>query len=404
MKIHEWGTFTSLQDEDGRTLPGINTDDEPVPAFVHNLNPLLLLKPDQLPTVFFQGAPRCHPDVTMRMETPVIYFHLPPDTATPLLIDVEVKWHAGWLTQFYPDAHAEPAQPVGTLDSSTTGQLEWANLKIGGEAPGPATTNHAWISPRAVRADSLTTPSGETERFLFYRGVGHVNAPIRVVRTDNQLRLFSQLGAREIPRLRVRKLWLAEFRPDGACAFRVLPALEIGGRNERELNSISASFAPEQFAAGNETKLRATMRSALVQDGLFADEAEALLRTWELSYFKSAGLRLFFLVPRAWTDDCLPLRVSAPAEITRIMVGRIELVTPAHRRMLSEIAAGPIPTQPWAHFGVANGRAEIQGQMPAAYRDLGRFRNALLLDEEKRHPTPALTAFIRMNGLEEARR
>src|ERR1700732_1534358 len=35
--IHEWGTFTSLQDEDGKAVGGINTDDEPVPAFVHQL-------------------------------------------------------------------------------------------------------------------------------------------------------------------------------------------------------------------------------------------------------------------------------------------------------------------------------------------------------------------------------
>jgi hypothetical protein len=35
--VHEWGTFTSLQDETGRTLAGINTDDEPVPSFCHDL-------------------------------------------------------------------------------------------------------------------------------------------------------------------------------------------------------------------------------------------------------------------------------------------------------------------------------------------------------------------------------
>lgn len=43
--VHEWGTFTSLQDERGRELAGINTDDEPVPQFVHNLNPFLLSQP-----------------------------------------------------------------------------------------------------------------------------------------------------------------------------------------------------------------------------------------------------------------------------------------------------------------------------------------------------------------------
>jgi hypothetical protein len=34
LKVHEWGTFTSLQDERGTAIGGINTDDEPVPLFV----------------------------------------------------------------------------------------------------------------------------------------------------------------------------------------------------------------------------------------------------------------------------------------------------------------------------------------------------------------------------------
>jgi hypothetical protein len=38
--------------------------------------------------------------------------------------------------------------------------------------------------------------------------------------------------------------------------------------------------------------------------------------------------------------------------------------------------------------------------MPQAYRDLGRFRNALLLDEYQARPTPSLEAFIRLNRLQ----
>ena len=67
--VHEWGTFTSLQNENGEAIGGINTDDEPVPQFVHRLANYLLLLPTEIPTIFFQGAPSCHPDVTMRLET-----------------------------------------------------------------------------------------------------------------------------------------------------------------------------------------------------------------------------------------------------------------------------------------------------------------------------------------------
>src|ERR1035441_5390098 len=73
--VHEWGTFTSLQDEAGRTLGGINTDDEPVPRFCHDLDGLLIIGPGELPPVVYKGVASCHPDVTMRLETPVLYFH-----------------------------------------------------------------------------------------------------------------------------------------------------------------------------------------------------------------------------------------------------------------------------------------------------------------------------------------
>src|SRR5213082_48674 len=78
MTVHEWGTFTALQAEDGRAIPGINTDDEPVPSFVHDLHGMLIGGPTDVPSVYFKGAPRVHPDVIVRLETPVIYFY-PPD-------------------------------------------------------------------------------------------------------------------------------------------------------------------------------------------------------------------------------------------------------------------------------------------------------------------------------------
>ena len=36
--VHEWGTFTVLQDETGRALPGVNVNEETLPGFVHRLD------------------------------------------------------------------------------------------------------------------------------------------------------------------------------------------------------------------------------------------------------------------------------------------------------------------------------------------------------------------------------
>ena len=66
-KIHEWGTFTALQDETGKPLGWINTEDEPVPPFCHRLSKNLLVPVDDLSPGFFKDAPRCHPDVILRL-------------------------------------------------------------------------------------------------------------------------------------------------------------------------------------------------------------------------------------------------------------------------------------------------------------------------------------------------
>ena len=67
------------------------------------------------------------------------------------------------------------------------------------------------------------------------------------------------------------------------------------------------------------------MQGALIANGLFHDEAEAMLNTWQPAYFQHEGTRLMFIVPRAWVDAHLPLSISVPAEIVRVFIGRIDL-------------------------------------------------------------------------------
>ena len=40
LTVHEWGTFTVLHDDQGRSLGGINVDEEELPSFVHQLGVL----------------------------------------------------------------------------------------------------------------------------------------------------------------------------------------------------------------------------------------------------------------------------------------------------------------------------------------------------------------------------
>src|SRR5882672_8483094 len=93
--VHEWGTFTSLQNSGGAPIGGINIDDEPLPSFVHNLNPFILIQPHAVSRYLSKGAPERHPFVTLRLETPVIYFHPPRGQTQPFHVDVDVAMHGG---------------------------------------------------------------------------------------------------------------------------------------------------------------------------------------------------------------------------------------------------------------------------------------------------------------------
>ncbi len=88
----------------------------------------------------------------------------------------------------------------------------------------------------------------------------------------------------------------------------------------------------------------------LVAQGLYEKEALAMIKTWRDSWFEE-GLRVFYIVPRKVTDSILPLTIEPqPSELTRVLVGRIEIITPEMEkeiesslhdssRDLSEVAA-----------------------------------------------------------------
>jgi hypothetical protein len=214
-------------------------------------------------------------------------------------------------------------------------------------------------------------------------------------------------------------LWLVDARPDGSSAFREIESIDLSQGQEEILATTPATFSEGEYARDNLARIRERLHAALVRDGLFPDEAAGLLNTWEASYFRRPGLRMFSVVPQFWTDAHLPLTISVPAEVKRAMIGRIELVTPRHRELLKKISAGPVSTPDWVlsareqlgpreqeqyyredwYLNTAGNptAGRLLASMPKDYRaylELGRFRNALLLNEAKRRPTPELSTFI----------
>lgn len=90
--VHEWGTFTALQDEHGTGLVGINVDTEPVPQFVHNLG-RFLLNDAVLSSEHWihrqKSVPRHHPSVAMRPLFVVLEMHTSACLVTACLIRTE---------------------------------------------------------------------------------------------------------------------------------------------------------------------------------------------------------------------------------------------------------------------------------------------------------------------------
>lgn len=327
--VHEWGTFTCLQDLKGRTLGSVNSDDEPVPDFVHQISNVVR---DQR-SGQSKGVASFLSNVNLRLETPVIYFHLPKGQKTAT-VDVEVQFKGGWLTQYYPNATAvapgllDRKLPKGP-EASTTGTLKWSKLKVGGSFSGPLTLDKVWTAPRSSKSDPVQTNQGEKEEFLFYRGLGQFQSPVTVKTAETQKEFTVEVAQAQV----IRQAWLVEVDDHSQIKFSSKSALS-------GTTTLPMPAGPPK--AENTVKLRGEMRRALIDDGLFPDEADAMLAAWQKSYFESQGRRLFYVVPHQWTDSQLPLKISCqpPPIVRRVMIGRVELITPSQVEALKKYRKG----------------------------------------------------------------
>ena len=209
-------------------------------------------------------------------------------------------------------------------------------------------------------------------------------------------------------------MWLVDITQDDKTRYR-----KVQPNWQRTATAVEFT---EENSDGDRLALRADMKATLVDEGLFEDEAEAMLNTWEASYFHTPGLRLFFTVPQSWTDKVLPLSISGyDMEATRVMIGRVELVSERQKELLGRIAAGPVSTKQWFNSAwwpdfdptvdAERRKKLIAGEIQLsdfvktipndyqAYVDLGRFRDALVIHEIGKHQNDNLKQFARNYGL-----
>jgi hypothetical protein len=301
--VHEWGTFTSVQGSDGATVPGLHEEEEPLPAFVHGRYAFGPFKQmEELPEL-----------VTQKLETPVIYFYADVPRAS-----VDVAFPQGIISEWYPDAEAF-APEIGTLEGFRDGQMRWTvEFTDPATAPAPPAVDpdDIWAPSRAVAARPLRV-GDEHERFIFYRGLGRFELPVYVeAHEDGSIEVVNASDV-DLPAVFVLNLH------DEGALYESLGAIPAGGSvvTTPSPKEIDLDLYVDTAAAG--------VAEALVASGLYADESRAMVDTWRRSYFLTPGLRVLYVVPRAWTDALLPITISPePDELVRTLIGRIEVFTP----------------------------------------------------------------------------
>lgn len=342
--VHEWGTFTSFAGSDG-----VNLEFRPLAT-----SSLPGLAANDLPRFIISGLPSLTKPQTFalqRMETPVTYFY----TDVPRVVNVRVDFPRGMLTEWYPlakkretgQATAERDQGGAYLDWGAvrlTPPEQFADIRVrdkhGQAVPAslpPVTAKDHY--GRARETDSAIVETVDNigrsyfEKFLFYRGLGNFELPIKL----------SALGD---DRFEVTN---ASEDPTGAL---LLVRIENGRVRFAQMDPVSPRSAVEISLPVDEStvdRLAETMAGALTSAGLYEKEALAMVNTWRTSWFGENGTRLLYLVPEKLTDALLPLAVDpAPDEQVRVLVGRLETLTPEDCRQLVRAIAGSDGEKPTA--------------------------------------------------------
>jgi hypothetical protein len=326
--VHEWGTFTSVSSSDGRMMEGLYLEEEVLPSFVHEFrfNDMRSLKAmTRRPLPHMEG-------VNVKMETPVLYFYSDKQRT----VDVNVEFKGGVINQWYPQS-VEKRKTKLNLGSETVHSLSQLNFtKNYSDSINWRTTilppnSHlsytnkqnfetpTWINPRFTDANMLQIGS-EREKFIFYRGLARFKQPLKVTAQSDQKITLINKGTEDI-------------------GFALVYEYKKGKAHVWWTGSIGANSQQSVDKAEKDVNkaIHQEFQNGLIKAGLFKKEAAAMLETWRHSYFEKEGLRVFWIVPRKFTDKILPLKLTpAPTNLERVLVGRTDVMTPEFEKSLAK--------------------------------------------------------------------
>lgn len=331
VRVHEWGTYTSVQSSVGASMEGLHHTEEVLPPFVFARD---LARP------MAKGLERTPTQITQKLETPVLYFY----GATGRL-SVDVRFPSGVISEWFPDASSyEP--PMSPQVEVAKGRMRWDVELIPSAAAQPpeVSPDSVWAPSRRVASLGVRVRD-QDEGFIFYRGLARFERPIRVLATG--------AGALEIINDSDATIPAAFVLQASTAGGGVVAVGQLGPRARRSITAPS----PSSSIASYTSEAKSQLKGALTASGLYEDEAQAMVDTWSRSYFQNPGLRVLYIAPRAWTDELLPITIDPPpAELVRTLVGRIEVLAPEEEAMIA-----------------AELTAAARGEKPFAVGDYGRF-------------------------------
>lgn len=338
-EAHEWGTFTSVVDSTGVTQNGMYHEDEVLPGFVHPFGELrqeAVLPPALPPRPPINPKPPGNPlpcrskvcfgqdilqnsVITQKMETPVIYFYADQAQA----VDVNVKFPEGIITETYPG----PVSTFPTMqdphiigNGESTFKLDILAAKTG-TIPFVEAHN-IYGHARAVNSN-LVRSGAETEKFLFYRGLGRFQPKISITSKDGNLKIS------DLPKSRPQAAFLVHVDEFGHGQMLNLSAVKTKDEVtvlSKRVGQLKNHQTDSQFIIKGE-QARGLLVDELVASGLYKDEALSMVNTWENGYLKVPGLRLLYILPRAEVDEILPLSLTPqPENLVRSFVARMEIL------------------------------------------------------------------------------
>lgn len=406
--VHEWGTFTSFSGSDGVRLEYRPLLDEDLPPFV-------------LDRFLQSGVPtftKAQIRVRMRMETPVTYFY----TDRERDVNVRVAFPEGLLTEFYPPvARMEPQYKLGEKLPIKDSLLDWGRVHLipasrlqahvddpdrkqllesrmlTGLIPPAEGENHYFharetdsalvqISRSAASQGTHPgrpyAPTGDFfEKFLFYRGVGNFTLPLTLSASGEER--FELVNDGGDP---IRSLFLVDVEGE-RIRFTHFDGIPAGGR----LTLTQSAKASTIDALAN------AVTDALIGEGLYEKEAKAMVNTWRSSWFGEQGTRLFYIVPQRITDELLPLEINpSPDETVRVLVGRMEIMTPEQEARATELVRQSAERRKAADREAKETGEPSNYAWPAELDELGRLAEPALVRVRATTDDPAIRTEARL--------